>query len=106
MSVEFVRSVSRKYSQRTACGLDGFHMRHYSWMSDDCLETICYIMYIMELCSTLPAQLQVVQLALLMKPSGGRGPIGLFCSIYRLWGRCRRRYALQWELQYQRSFYA
>eukprot|EP00959_Pyramimonas_sp_CCMP1952_P386683 8104036-Pyramimonas_sp.AAC.1 len=60
----------------------------------------------MELCSTLPAQLQVVQLALLMKPSGGWRPIDLFCSINRLWGRCRRSYALQWELQYQRSFYA
>eukprot|EP00959_Pyramimonas_sp_CCMP1952_P377325 7903140-Pyramimonas_sp.AAC.1 len=41
-----------------------------------------------------------------MKPSGGWRPIGPFCSIYRLWGRCRRCYALQWELQYQRSFYA
>eukprot|EP00959_Pyramimonas_sp_CCMP1952_P075103 1569213-Pyramimonas_sp.AAC.1 len=75
MSVEFVRSASRKYSLRAACGLDGFHMRHYSWMGDDCLETVCYIMYIMELCSTLPVQLQVVQLALLMNPSGGWRPI-------------------------------
>eukprot|EP00959_Pyramimonas_sp_CCMP1952_P305110 6385493-Pyramimonas_sp.AAC.1 len=34
-----------------------------------------------EMISNLPAQLQVVQLALLMKASGGWRPIGLFCSL-------------------------
>eukprot|EP00959_Pyramimonas_sp_CCMP1952_P424022 8881631-Pyramimonas_sp.AAC.1 len=41
-----------------------------------------------------------------MKASGGWRPIGLFCSLYRWWGRCRRCFALEWELNHQRSFYA
>eukprot|EP00959_Pyramimonas_sp_CCMP1952_P261707 5472678-Pyramimonas_sp.AAC.1 len=41
-----------------------------------------------------------------MKPNGGWRPSGLFCSIYRLWGRCRRIYARPWEVLFSRPYFA
>eukprot|EP00959_Pyramimonas_sp_CCMP1952_P146126 3059578-Pyramimonas_sp.AAC.1 len=41
--------------------------------------------------------------ALLPKPAGGWRPIGLFSSAYRLWGRMRRPYAVQWEARLNKS---
>eukprot|EP00959_Pyramimonas_sp_CCMP1952_P047779 997346-Pyramimonas_sp.AAC.1 len=82
LEADFLREVSRKYSTRTACAMDGFHMRHYSWMSDQCLQVVPMMISIMESISCLPLQVQLAQVILRMKPNGGWRPIGLFCSIY------------------------
>eukprot|EP00959_Pyramimonas_sp_CCMP1952_P464792 9487203-Pyramimonas_sp.AAC.1 len=106
LEVDFLREVSRKYSTRTACAVDGFHMRHFSWMSDQRLQVYSIMISIMESISSLPLQVQLTQAMLLMKPNGGWRPIGLFCSIYQLWGRCRRIYAQQWEVLFSRPYFA
>eukprot|EP00959_Pyramimonas_sp_CCMP1952_P297964 6233031-Pyramimonas_sp.AAC.1 len=60
----------------------------------------------MECVGDLPEQISAVLLALLPKPSGGYRPIGVFCSWYRVWGRCRRSHALAWEQQHPRRYWA
>ena len=52
-----------------------------------------------ELNSRWPSQVRFVLTVLLPKKLGFR-MIGLFCSLYRLWGRSRRYLAKAWELQH------
>eukprot|EP00959_Pyramimonas_sp_CCMP1952_P455125 9471055-Pyramimonas_sp.AAC.1 len=57
----------------------------------------------MEVSSLAPVQVSAVLLSLLASATGGHRPIGVFCSIYRTWGKSRRKYAMCWE---DRSFRA
>eukprot|EP00959_Pyramimonas_sp_CCMP1952_P157277 3288947-Pyramimonas_sp.AAC.1 len=55
---------------------------------------------------SLPFQLRAVIVAMLPKPSSGFRPIGVFPSLCRLWGKCRRGFAVQWGTANQRVFWA
>ena len=103
---EVIRSKSAAYKARTAQAVDGFHMRHYSWLSAPALRVVSLLFAIFESLSSLPRQLQLIQIVLLSKPSGGWRPIGLFVSMYRLWGRCKRDLAAEWEAQHARCFFS
>ena len=54
----------------------------------------------------MPRQIERVLVALLPKASGGFRPIGLFPSLYRLWGRVRRPMAARWEQSHSRDYFA
>eukprot|EP00959_Pyramimonas_sp_CCMP1952_P049455 1033242-Pyramimonas_sp.AAC.1 len=43
---------------------------------------------------------------MLPKPSTGFRPIGVFPSLRRLRGKCRREYAVEWEGEHQREYWA
>eukprot|EP00959_Pyramimonas_sp_CCMP1952_P441211 9236768-Pyramimonas_sp.AAC.1 len=75
-------------------------------MSDHCLELVSSMIQIVEPISRVPLQLQIAQVILLMGPRGGYRPIGLFCSLRRLRGRCRRGYAQQWEVFFAGPYFA
>eukprot|EP00972_Heterocapsa_arctica_P097083 14322770-Heterocapsa_arctica.AAC.1 len=60
----------------------------------------------METLGTLPTQLRAVLMLLLAKPKGGFRPIGLFSSIYRLWAKARRPYAVAWEEAHWKPYFA
>eukprot|EP00959_Pyramimonas_sp_CCMP1952_P368000 7708654-Pyramimonas_sp.AAC.1 len=67
----FIRGVSSRYPVRSAQSVGGFHMKHYSWLTDDALSEVSLLFSLVEILSTLPSQIRVVQVALLMKPTGG-----------------------------------
>ena len=47
----------------------------------------------------------LVDIVFLPKPGGGERPIGLLCSLMRLWCRCRRGYAREWERANDRDYF-
>ena len=64
------------------------------------------LFFSMEVSSLAPVQVSAVLLSLLAKATGGYRPIGVFFSIYRIWGKSRRRYAVEWEEGNSRAFFA
>eukprot|EP00959_Pyramimonas_sp_CCMP1952_P410083 8594828-Pyramimonas_sp.AAC.1 len=48
-------------------------MKHYSWLTDDALSVVSLLFSLVEILSTLPPRVRVIQVALLMKPTGGFG---------------------------------
>eukprot|EP00973_Karenia_brevis_P043431 6019652-Karenia_brevis.AAC.1 len=38
------------------------------------------------------------------KAAGGRRPIGLFCTLIRIWTRMRRAEIRRWEVEYARTY--
>ena len=101
-----VREISRSMKQSGAVSADGFHMRHYSLLSDESLEVFCRILLACELVGALPRQVRYILYMLIAKPGGGLRPIGLFCSSYRMWGRLRQPHAAEWEARQERGYLA
>eukprot|EP00959_Pyramimonas_sp_CCMP1952_P029109 610349-Pyramimonas_sp.AAC.1 len=66
-------------------------------MSDESLDLLSVIYSAMEVSSLLPKQAAVTVMSLIGKQAGSFRPIGLFSSIYRLWGKGGRGYATRWE---------
>jgi len=91
---------------RSAVSYDGFHMRHFQHLSDESLEVLVLRLSLAERSGILPTQLSAVMVALLAKEKGGFRPIGIFPSVYRLWGRARRPLAEAWEARFPRDYWA
>eukprot|EP00959_Pyramimonas_sp_CCMP1952_P149073 3118820-Pyramimonas_sp.AAC.1 len=77
---EAIRATSAACRARAAQAVGGSHMRRYSWLSDPALRVVSLLSAISESLSSLPRQLQIIQVALLRKASGGWRPIGLSVS--------------------------
>ena len=104
--VEEVRASAKGFKRRTATSLDGFHVRHYGILEDAGLVELILIFRLLELVGNLPPQLRFTRIALIPKPAGGLRPIGLFASLYRIWGRVRRWHCEAWEAANRRRFFA
>ena len=106
LSASDIRFVSRRFSRRTAVGLGGFLVRHYSYMSDGALEAPAQIFVLIETSGFFPRRLRALIVALLAKPTSGFRPVGVFGGPRRLRAKSRRRIALQWEATRERPYWA
>ena len=66
-------------------------------MSEEALRYICKLFYLWEKYWILLTALSFMVVTLLPRPDGGWRLIALFATLYRLWARCRKCYAMQWE---------
>ena len=72
-------------------------------LSADALHTLANIFNLAEVAGYPLGDL--VDVVFLPKPGGGERPIGLICTLMRIWSRCRRRYARAWEQANDRSYF-
>ena len=84
-----VRTTSAAFKRLTAAGGDFFHPRVFMQLSDEALETIIGRFMICEFLGYMPPAMEFVIIFFLPKPTGGRRPIGLLPSFYRI--RCKVR---------------
>ena len=75
-------------------------------LSDEALVCVGIIVEIIEVTGQIPTQIRAVLLVMLTKPTGDFIPIGLFPSMYRILGKCRRQYAVEWEKENERPYFA
>ena len=101
-----LREASSAFKRTTATSFDGFGMRHFNLMTDECLEALGKVYTIAETIGFFPKQLRAVPVPLLPKPKGGHRPIGIFPSVYRLWTKARRAEAEKWESKNDRGYWA
>ena len=81
-------------------------MRHYAALSDSALVVLMRSFSIMEASLLLPNHLHASLISLLPKRVGGMETCWavLFGSACRLWGRLRRRFAVDWEAMFDRPY--
>ena len=103
---ELIRQTSKLPSERSASTSDGFRVRRCSLLRDDALECLSILFEAVERQGALPGQLRFMLIVLLAKPAGGWRPIAVFCSLYRLWAKCRQSLAAAWEASAERPFFA
>ncbi len=83
-----LRSASVAFPKTTSSTYDGWHVRHFGFVSDDGLRSLATL------------------LAVIDKPKGGHRTIGKLAALYRIWAKARRPLAAQWELSNDRPFFA
>ncbi len=105
-SVEEIRESSKSFPHDTAVAYDGFAMRHYSIMSDECLGVLADLIMSMEAIGHMPPQLQALIMPMIGKDRGGHRAIATAISLYRLWGRIRKKYSQEWEDKHEREYFA
>ena len=101
IEVEEMRAVALSFPVDTAV-VDGASPRHFAYLSDACLKGFCRLLFLIELVGDFPPAARDLLVCLLPKPQGGVRPIGLYRSLKRLWGRCRRRFLRKWEVMLAR----
>ena len=90
----------------TATGIDHFHPRHFSLLSDSALECFRVLLAKAIGMDHIPKSIDVLLVALLAKPESGDRPIGIFSSFLRVWGRwSRRKLGNAWEEANKRSYF-
>ncbi len=101
-----LRDASGSFCVKTASTYDGLHVRHYRLLGDGALQALGEILATVEAAGTWPSQSQLAILAMIGKKQSGYRGIGKLPSLYRLWAKARREYAVRWESQHRRPFLA
>ena len=89
VSVDSIRAASRCFKSRTAAP-DGWHPRSYQFLSDDALRALSSVFSVWERTGGPTGQIGQLAIKMIPKPSGGRRPIGLYHSAYRVYAKARQ----------------
>ena len=98
-----VRKTLRTFSKGTAVGADGWRPCDLQLLCDKSIGVLINILNIAERAGYPLGD--VVDIVFLDKPGGGERPIGLSGTLYRVWARCRRKYARAWERHHARDYF-
>ena len=102
-SPSLIRAAAHSIKQDTAVSGDFLHPRTVSLLDDEALEDLAELILLMEEVGRPPVQM--LTLVFIPKPDGSRRPIGLLTGLMRLWGKIRRSYGKQWELDNARPYF-
>jgi len=97
ITVEQIRRVALTFPLRTAIAADGFHLRHYSQLSDHALSVIGTLM---DLGGT-PMQLEFVCSLVVLKEDATSRTLGSLPSFKRLHNKCIRYVVDDWEAMHE-----
>ena len=95
-----VGQAAHNFKQRTT-RVGGIHPRHLGWADHEiggwAHQAVAIYFDCVEEAGTFGEADEIVFIQLLRKAAGGRRPIAFFTSLYRLWGKTRKRALLKWE---------
>ena len=97
-----IRRAARTFPAGAAVGPDGWKPRDIGALSDEAFFPLAGLFNAAEVAAYPLGEL--VDIVFLPKP-GGERPIGLICTLLRLWCRCRRKYAREWERMNDRNYF-
>ena len=106
ITAQDVARASASFAAGASQTFDGFHVRHYG-ATELSLEATATLLNVIEAVQRMPTVLRYVLTILIPKPrkQAYRG-LGMFCSLYRLWARVRRRSVVLWELAHPMKEFA
>ena len=82
-----IRAVSYTFPVRTSQQVDGFHPRHFAYLTDEALRYISELFYLWEKFWIWPTALSFMVVTLLPRPDGGWRPIAFFYSTLSAMGK-------------------
>ena len=97
-----IRRAARTFPEGTAAGPDGWKPRDIGLLSDDALLPLAGLFNAAEVAAYPLGDL--VDIVFLPQP-GGERPIVLIRTLLRLWCRCRRKCAREWERLNDRIYF-
>ena len=99
-----LRAAASSFKVHTASGVDALLPSHFTWLSDELLDSVGLLFESIESCGKWPAQVATSVVHLIPKTAGGRRPIGLLASFVRLWERARRPIMKEWSASCRRQY--
>ncbi len=105
-TVKDVRRAARRFRANTKQGIENLSPRDMSELSDGLVEAYIDLMMACEKLGRIPDRVAVVVVMLLGKKLGGRRPVGILPTVYRLWAAVRKPLLHDWERTWSRAFFA
>ncbi len=106
LGADDIRAASLSFPRSTASAYEGFHVRHLALLCDDGLRVVATILRAVEVLGAWPRQVALITMPLLPKASGGYRAIGVLTALYRVWAKCRRPHADEWERRHSRGYFS
>ena len=103
-TVEEFRTAASKFKVWTGMGTDTLPPRVWGWLSDQLIARAIEFLEGIEGVGMWPYQLEEALVHLIPKGGGGKRPIGLICSLPRIWARVRRRQVREWREEHFREY--
>ncbi len=105
-TVEQFRRAARKFPRRTGIGVEGILPADFDALDDEGITVCIEIMLACEAIGHIPDVIALILVRLIPKRDGGRRPIGLLPSLYRIWAKVRAGAVRDWERQWARDYFA
>ena len=97
-----MREAALRFPADTGVGADNVAARALASLPSRMLDELAALLNQCEDQGGWPERWQLVLIVLLPKPDGGKRPIGLFPSVFRLWMRARAASLRSWEQRNER----
>ena len=97
LKIHIVRKAAMSFPAGTGLGGDNIAPRAINRLSDQVLLCLATLFHAIEQAGRWPTVMHLVLIVLLPKPDGGRRPIGLFPTRFRVWMRARVELARHWD---------
>ncbi len=105
-SVEQFRRAARSFPRTTGIGVEGILPSDFDALDDVGVDACIDVMMTCEAIGYVPKVIALVLVKMIPKKDGGRRPIGLLPSLYRVWAKVRRGEVRDWERKWARSYFA
>ncbi len=100
------RRAARKFPRKTGVGVEGITPSDFDALDDDGVDALIDILMACEAIGYIPRLLALVIVKLIPQKDGGRRPIGLMPSLYRIWAKIRAGDVRDWERRWSRRYFA
>ncbi len=100
------RNAARKIPRTTGIGVEGITPADFDALDDFGIEACIDIMMSCEAIGYIPRVMRLVLVRMIPKKDGGRRPIGLLPSLYRIWAKTRADEVRNWERKWERRYFA
>ncbi len=105
-TVEQFRRAARKFPRKTGVGVEGILPADFDALDDEGVAVCIEVMLACEAVGHIPDIIALVIVRLIPKRDGGRRPIGLLPSLYRIWAKIRAGEVRDWERKWARDYFA
>ncbi len=105
-AVEQFRRAARSFPRTTGIGVEGILPADLDALDDMGIDACIDVMMACEAVGYIPKAIALVLVKMIPKKDGGRRPIGLLPSLYRVWAKVRRGEVRDWERKWAGPYFA
>ncbi len=100
------RRAARSFPRTTGVGVEGITPADFDALDDYGIEACIDVMMSCEAAGYIPRAIALILVRMIPKKDGGRRPIGLLPSLYRIWAKVRGNEVRNWERKWERRYFA
>ncbi len=104
-TVSSFRRAANRIPRTTGIGVEGILPADFDILDDRGIEACIDVMMACEAVGYIPKAIALILVRMIPKRDGGRRPIGLLPSLYRIWAKLRAGEVRNWEREWAREYF-